>query len=217
MAEISREIVSAGLKDVEHVTFVKVVKPSALPVLGAYCTKRLVEANKDALAVDFPNVVDGYSKPLRDVVARIRRNRSIARYIVVGETWVGTPQDAYSHIGMLTTVPAEIDGVAETYDGVNVAAWLTAGATGKGYLTRLAAELATEGHPEQMLWTVARLENEAATGLLSNIGMSNVGVPEAYDIGDGVTADRQLYAATVGDVAQTARIYVAEHYPVQVG
>lgn len=216
MAVISREIVPTGLSDVEHITFVKAVRPGMVPIIGAYRTSRLVEANKAALAIDFPNVVEGYTQPLPDVVRRIRTNRAIARYIVLGETWVGTPRDAYSHIGMLSTVPAEVDGVPETIDGVNIAAWLTEGATGRGYLTRLAAELATVDHPEQMYWTVARPDNHAATGLLANIGMSSVGVPENYDIGDGVTAKRQLYAATVGDVAQTARVYVAEHYPVQV-
>lgn len=207
-------MISTGLKEVEHITFVKAVKPRTLPLVGAYATKRLVEQNADILAADFPNVVSGYTQSLTEVVKRLRRNRNVARYIILGETWVGTPQDAYAHIGMLTTAPGEIEGVAETFDGINVAAWLDPSIAGNGYLTRITAELATEGHPDQMLWTVARPSNTAAIRLLNNIGMSSVGKPEQYVIGDNVTAERQLFAATVGDVAQTARVRVASRYPV---
>lgn len=215
MAILTREMIPAGLKEVEHITYVKAVQPGRLPVIGAYATRKLVAAHGGQLSQDFPNVVDSYLQPLPQVTRRLQRNRNVARYIITGETWIGTPLDSYSHIGMLTMVPGELDDVPETLEGTNVAAWLAPSAAGRGYLTRIAAELASEGHPEQVVWTVARPDNEAASGLLSNIGMAPVGVPEHYDIGDNVSTTRQLYVSTVGDVAQTAGLHAATHYPVE--
>lgn len=214
MAEISTELIDTGLKQVEHVEFIVARRPGFMPLLGARAIHHLVQKNREQLITDFPNVVAGYSESYSAAFSRLRRNRKIARLIVTGETWTGTPLDARICIGMFTAVPGEVSGVQETSNGINVAAWLDGDETGRGYLTRLAPELAAEVPGGTPVWTVARPDNVAATTLLDHIGMSRIGTPESYDIGDNVSNGRQLYVATAGDIAQTARAYADKHYPV---
>lgn len=125
MAVLSREYVSAGLKDVEYITYVKTKRPGILPIVGALATRRLVESSGDTLLQDFPNDVKAYSRSLLDATQHLTYSRDYSHYIVVGEAWAGVSMESYTHIGMLTARPNEIPDMPETSGGINVAAWLS--------------------------------------------------------------------------------------------
>jgi len=210
-ARISVESVNGGLKDVNCEEYLRTIHPSRFPLVGSIALRDIVCANREELSADFPNIFDAYNQSVPRVMRRLHRNREIAQYVMHFESWEGVSLRG-THVGLFTAVAGEVDGVEETVGGINVAAWLDRDSVGKGYMERLAPGLAEEVDPDQKLWTVARPDNDHATGLMAAIGMSPIGSPDQYDIGDGVQSNRQLYVATAGDIAQTSRLHVRNKY-----
>lgn len=199
--------------NVEAIEYVRAVKPS--PLLHGASLRSLVRDNAESLRPDFPNTVDWYmNAKRRNVVRRLFDNRNILHLVIHGTTATNTPYESGELVGVISLHQAEIPGVLETQDGMNVAAYLANTARGSDYLTMVAPELAANIDPNKTIWTVARLANKASVGLALKLGMEPVGEPHVFgSINDGVTVPRQLYVQTAGVIADTAKQYIAEHYP----
>ncbi|MFO0971538.1 MAG: GNAT family protein [Candidatus Saccharimonadales bacterium] len=213
MAITLREFVDERTEEVDQTDFVDLVVPGVQHARGV---RALVRENAASIGGDFPYVVDRYNQSLLSVARRMRAIRPIARVVVKGSTYVGVPCSLSQPIGMLTLVPGGMYDVPETHDGVNFAVWLGSDHRNQGVATRISSEFDQLVNPNRTLWTVARPDNAPSVHWLAHIGMSAVGTPEMYEVGDGVSAKRQLYVAQAGDVAQTAGCYAELHYPVEV-